>query len=164
MRVTPESLGTAMHFIRNYKAGKLYDCKLTRHYNRRSLDANAMAWSLMGQMAAKIGVPDVDIYREYIPYIGDNSVIVEVKEDCLKTWDRVWCGDHKGRKTEDLGPSRTRPGYHNVQCYVGSSDFNSEQMSRLLDLIIEDCKACGVEYLSERERTLLLDEWGEKYG
>jgi len=60
-----------------------------------------------------------------------------------------------------LGPSRAHPGCHNVRCLYGSSDFDKEQMARLIDLIVQDCKDIGIETMSERERSLLIERWVE---
>ena len=69
-----------------------------------------------------------------------------------------------GRSTVDMGECRKIPGYHNIKSYIGSSDYDTSQMSRLLDLIIEDCRQNGIDVMSERERSLLIYEWGKKDG
>ena len=154
-----EDIGTAMQLVRNRKR-MLYDLEVKEHRNKRSLDANAMAWKLLGELSAVMRIPSDEIYREYIKDVGGNFEIVPVKEDHIKDWNRIWCSGHQGRSTEDMGECRTIPGYHNIKSYISSSDFDVQQMSRLLDLIITDCKQVGVDVLSERERSLLLEEWG----
>lgn len=156
-----EDRGKAMGIVRKHK-DKLYDIEVKEHREKRSLDANAMAWKLLGELSAVMRVPSEEIYRDYIRDVGGNYEIVPVKEDHIKDWDRIWCAGHYGRSTVDMGECRTIPGYHNIKSYIGSSDYDVSQMSRLLELIIQDCKQVGIETLSERERSLLLDEWGGK--
>lgn len=43
---------------------------------KRSLSANAYAWTLMNQLAAKINRPVLDIYRDLIRDIGGSSALV----------------------------------------------------------------------------------------
>ena len=50
-------------------------------------------------------------------------------------------------------------GYHNLKLYRGSSEYDTAQFSRLLELVIQDCRQLGIETMSERERSLLLEQW-----
>lgn len=154
----------AEQICRDAKDGKQYDVKITEHRNRRSLDANAYFWVLAGKLAAKLNISPNEIYRQYIPDIADNYTIVPVKEKLLKQWDHIWCAGHIGRMTEDMGPCRNIPGYHNVMSFFGSSDYDTKQMSRLIDLIVQDCKAQGVETLTPRELDAMKSRWGEVHG
>lgn len=156
-----EDLGKAMHLVRNRKR-MLYDLEVKEHRKKRSLDANAMAWKLLGELSAVMKVPSEEIYRDYIRDVGGNYEIVPVRADHIEDWDRIWCAGHYGRSTVDMGECRTIPGYHYIKSYISSSDFDVLQMSRLLDLIITDCKQVGIDVMSERERSLLLEEWGGK--
>lgn len=159
--IPPEHRGMVMHFLRS-KKDRVYDLAIKEHRKKRSLDANAMAWKLLGELSAVMRIPPEEIYRDYIRDVGDNYEIVPVKKDHIKDWDRIWCAGHHGRSTVDMGECRTIPGYHSIKSYIGSSDYDTVQMSRLLELIIQDCKQVGIETLSERERSLLIDEWGGK--
>jgi hypothetical protein len=154
-----EDMGKAMAIVRKHK-DRVYDLEVKEHRKKRSLDANAMAWKLLGELSAVMRIPSREIYREYIMDVGGNFEIVPIKAEHIEEWNRVWCSGHEGRSTEDLGECRNTPGYHNIKCYISSSDFDVHQMSRLLDLIIQDCKQVGIEVMSERERSLLLEEWG----
>lgn len=165
IRIRPlrEDMGAAMALVRKHR-DRVYDLEIKEHREKRSLDANAKFWALCGELSAAVRVPAKEIYQQYIRDIGGNYEIVPVKEDHIKDWNRVWCSGHEGRQTEDMGPCRSLHGYHNIKSYISSSDYDSKQMSRLLDLLIQDCKQVGIETLSEREKSLLIDDWGENYG
>ena len=64
---------------------------------------------------------------------------------------------------DDVGPCRLPDlrGYRLLKCYYGSSEYDVPTFSRLLDLVMQDCKNIGIETMSERERALLLEEWGK---
>ena len=83
-----------------------------------------------------------------------------LEENEIKEWDELWCEDHDGRMTIDMGECRNAKGYHNIKTFIGSSDYDTSQMSRLLDLIIDDCRENGIQVITDRERSLLIDEWG----
>lgn len=132
--------------------------ELTVREKRRSLSANAYAWVLMGQLAAKLRITPEEVYRQYIPDIGDNYVALSIADEAVKTFAASWKEGHLGRRVRRLGPSRT-PGHTDILCYYGSSDYDTAQMARLIDLIVADCKLQHIETLTERERSLLLDQW-----
>jgi hypothetical protein len=133
--------------------------EMTIKSKKRSLDANAYAWVLMNRIAEALRISPVEVYQMHLRDIPEASEPMLVREDRLEAWDELWCKGHLGRCTVDMGPSRIIEGYHTVLCYVGSSDFSSSQMAQLIDLIVEDCKALGIECLTEKERALLKEEW-----
>ncbi len=148
--------------VEGMRNGKVYEASIREHRKKRSLDANAMAWKLLGDLSAVTKIPPMEIYRNYIRDVGGNYEIVPVREDRIGEWDRIWCSGHYGRSTEDIGECRTIDGYHYIKSYIGSSDYTTAQMSRLLDLIIDDCRALGINVMSEQEKSLLIDDWGNK--
>lgn len=155
--------GTVMQFLRT-KKDKPYDLTIKEHRKKRSLDANALAWSLINKLAVVLRIPPDEVYQGYIPDVGGNFKIIPAKPEEIDAWTNDWCKGHIGRMVEDMGPCRLKDlaGYHNLKMYSGSSDYDVAQMSRLLDLIIQDCRQVGIEVITERERSLLLEEWGGK--
>lgn len=61
----------------------------------------------------------------------------------------------------DLGPCRNTAGYNNIRSYISSSDYDTEQMSRLIDMVVQDCKAEGIETMTPQELDALKSRWGE---
>lgn len=154
---------TAIRFFNEMKQKK-YVAEIKEHRNKRSLDANAYFWVLAGKLAANIGVTPNEIYKQYIPDIADNYEIVPVRSDMIDRWNTLWVNGHLGRMTDDLGECRNIKGYHNIRCYFGSSDYDTAQMSRLIDLIVDDCKAAGIETMTPDELSNLKSLWGAADG
>ena len=148
------------------KPDKRYEVKITQERKKRSLDANAYCWVLIGKLSETLNLPPDEVYRQYIPDVPGNYTIVPVKADMITHWDRIWCSGHIGRMTQDMGACRARnlEGYHNVRSYLGSSDYDVKQMARLIDLIVQDCKAQGIETMTPDELARLEEEWGHRYG
>ena len=46
-----------------------------------------------------------------------------------------------------------------VRCYYGSSTYNTKQMSRLIDFLVEECKELGIETMSPQELRSLMEAW-----
>ena len=143
---------------------KQYDVEVKEHREKRSLDANAYCWVLIGKLSSKLHIAPAEVYRQYIQDIGGNYTIVPVKESKIKHWERIWCSGHIGRMVKDMGPCRGLDGYHNIMSYIGSSDYDTAQMSRLIDLIVQDCKAQGIETLTPDKLDAMKVKWGEAYG
>lgn len=135
------------------------DVNIRKHRKKRSLDSNAYFWELCGKLSGKLQIPPEEIYRRYILDVGDNYEVVPVRKDHLEHWDSVWCHGHIGRQTVDKGPCRTIPGYHNVLCFLGSSEYDTAQMSRLIDMVVEDCKENGIETLPPDKLSALTAGW-----
>lgn len=155
-----EALGKAMAVVRKHK-DKLYDLEVKEHRKKRSLDANAMAWSLINQIADVLRIPPAEVYRQTIQDISGNNEILPIKEDAVEQFKNAWSHHGIGWICKDMGKSKIK-GYRNLMVYYGSSVYDTKQMSDLIDHLIQDCKALGIEVISERERSLLLEKWDEK--
>lgn len=150
---------TAANMVQDLAEGKEHQLTLKRGGRKRSLDANAYFWMLLGALSAKVGIPSKTLYREYIKDVGDNYAIVPVKAAMVGNFCEWWCDGHDGRIAEDMGPCRNTEGYNNVRLYIGSSDYDTVQMSRLIDLVVTDCKEFRIDTLTPQERDRLLKEW-----
>lgn len=126
---------------------------------RRSLDANAYCWVLLDKLAAKTGEPKEMVYRQYIQNIGGNSEIVCVKNEAVDRLCYGWRRNGIGWQTETMDSKLD--GCTNVILYYGSSVYDTSQMGRLLDLIIQDCKAVGIPTETPSEIARLKAMWGE---
>lgn len=137
------------------------DVTVKKYRKKRSLDANAYFWVLVNRLADKLKIEPEGIYRTYIPDIGGGYEVVPVREDRIDAWEKVWCSGHIGRMIEDMGPCRNIKGYHNVRSYLSSSDYDTAQMSQLIELVVADCKENGIETMTPRELDALVSRWGE---
>ena len=126
---------------------------------RRSLDANAYAWVLMDKLAERIGESKEAIYREYIKYIGGNMEVVCAKNNAVERLCEAWHKNGIGWVTDTM--ESKIDGCTNVFLYYGSSMYNSAQMSRLLDLIIRDCKEQGISVETPNQIAEMKARWGD---
>jgi hypothetical protein len=126
---------------------------------RRSLDANAYCWVLIDKLSEKLGESKEAIYRQYITNIGGNSEIVCVLNKAVERLCQGWRRNGIGWQTQTF-ESQIR-GCTNVILYYGSSVYDSSQMSRLLDLIIQDCKQLGIPTETPNQIAEMKARWGE---
>lgn len=124
---------------------------------KRSKDANAYMWTLLGELSEVLNIDKITLYRQYVRNIGGNYQVVCVQNQAVNDLCRGWEHNGIGWLT-DTAESKLE-GCTNVLLYFGSSTYNTKQMSRLLDLIIEDCKENGIEVLTPDELSLIKEEW-----
>ena len=146
-------------YIDSLDGKKEYCLTIKEYRKRRSLNANAYAWTLIDKLAEKTGVAKTDIYRSYIKEIGGNNDIVCVQDRALDDLKNGWEHNGIGWLTETM-PSKIK-GCTNLVLYYGSSTYDTKQMSRLIDMIIQDCKENDIETLTPAELDRLYNEWEE---
>lgn len=157
IRLPYDSRQEARKFVLAQK-DKPYTAEIKETRKKRSLDANAYYWQLCGQLARALGIPAEEIYRRHIADMSNYETLC-IETVALDRFRRRWVSGHLGRMIETR--ESKLDGCTTVLAYYGSSDFDTAEMSRLIDRCIEDCNSVGIDTISERERSLLLEEWGK---
>jgi len=133
--------------------------EVKRWRKRRSLDSNAYAWVLMDRIAQATGVPKTEVYRQAIREIGGVSDIVAVPDNAVDKFREGWSKQGIGWQTEILD---SKPGYKRIVVYYGSSTYDTKQMSALIDSLVQDAQALGIETLPPAEIARLNSQWEAK--
>lgn len=124
---------------------------------KRTLNANAYAWVLINKLAEHINIPPVEIYKNTIRNIGGVSEVVCCQEKAVERFCKTWQSHGIGWQAEIVDSKID--GCSNVICYYGSSEYDKSQMARLIDLIVAECKAVGVETMPPAELARLCEAW-----
>ena len=132
--------------------------KLEEDRPKRSLDSNAYCWLLLGKLQNKLNIPKEDIYKDLIRNIGSYEII-PIKDKAVDRFREVWSKNGLGYITETT--KSKLDGYTNVIAYYGSSSYNTKEMTRLIDLVIQECKQLDIETKSQAEIDSLLKEWNK---
>lgn len=143
----------------------LKDCdklsiKIKKYSPKRSLNANNYAWQLITQLAENQGVPKEEIYQRHIKEIGVCRQ-VEIDEKAVDTLIHSWGLHGIGWVAEKLDYGE-HDGFILVNLYYGSSTYNTKQMSRLIDNIVQDCQSVGIDTRTPDEIANLINLWGGK--
>lgn len=133
---------------------KQYEVKEVKR--RRSLDSNAYAWVLIGKLQDKLHIPKEDIYKSLIKEIGSYEVI-PVKNEAVERFSQAWSKNGLGWITETT--KSKLEGFTNIIAYYGSSSYNTSEMSRLIELIVQECKQQDIETMTPNELKSLLESW-----
>lgn len=138
----------------DFKPGEYELRKITK---KRSIDANNFCWNLASQIAEVVRLPKETIYRRNIREVGVYTPL-PIKAEAVGEFRRIW--EHRGIGWfVDVVDDSKIPGYKLCFAYHGSSVYDTAQMSRLIDSLIQDAESVGIVCISEREKSLLLDRW-----
>lgn len=151
------STAKAQSICEQYENGK-YVAELKEHRKKRSMNANNYFWQLADQIAEKLGQEKEELYLEYVKRVGPFKDFT-LSEDEAKTFRVAWAMLGTGWPTEqvDYSPSGREV---IVRAYYGSSQYNTRQMSRLIDMAVADAKDLGIEVLTPLELERMKEEWG----
>ena len=119
---------------------ELYSLEIKKPRSKRSLNQNNYLWSLVHELALKMGEDDMDVYIKLLNETKAKYEILKVlaiAENDLKKCFRV----------VKLIKYDTNKDYAYFQCYYGSSTFSSEEMNKLLDTTISWCNELNIPTL-----------------
>jgi len=133
---------------------ELLDVKIGKHRESRSKTQNSYMWQLCNELAIKLQITKEEVYRLAIGHVGvfqDIMCLPKVTEGLRRHHDSQGVGNFSEirRQVEPEGEMLDV-----VRLYYGSSGYNSAEMSRLIQHIVEECKTQGIETMpiSEIER------------
>lgn len=119
---------------------------------KRSQSANAYFWTLCEQLSKAINSPILDIYRDCIRDIGGVSALVTIREDAADTYCRAWRSKGAGWMVDKIDTKVTPDDtYVTLQCWYGSSCYDSSQMAHLIDSIVQECEQQGIPTMTPDE-------------
>jgi hypothetical protein len=139
--------------MESYTKKKL-SIEIKHHREKRSLDANAYFWVLTQKMAEILHTSKDELYLELLGRYGVFTHII-VKPHVAERVKAEW------RTVRDLGMVKVN-GQEGIQlqCYFGSSTYNTKEMSVLIDGVVGECQELGIETLPPDELRIMKERWG----
>lgn len=136
--------------------GKVIEVEIDIKREKRSNNANAYLWALLAKIADVLYTSKDDLYTMMLERYGAFTHII-VKPNAVEAVKKQY------RVVRELGPIKIN-GQEGIQlqCYFGSSLYDSKHFSVLLNGVIEEAKDLGIETKSEEEINSLIREWGDK--
>lgn len=148
---------TAAEELRKLGTGGLLDVKVEPHKEKRTYRANAYFWTLANKLANKLSVQGskpISAEMVYLQYVRDfgKSAIVYLRNDpqVVYTFCRSWEKQGMGWIALEQ-PARSGAKVREVQVFYGSSVYTRDEMARLIEAVVEDCKEQGIETKTPNE-------------
>ena len=147
-----------IQYLFNQDKTKKYE--VNEYKEKRSLSANAYCWVLCDKIAKKLTVPDAvitkeDVYKDAILNIGTFQPMI-VEEKAYDNLKRIWEKQGVGFLIQEV--SRKNKCIR-INCYYGSSTYNTKEMSLLIELLVQQAKEQGIETKTQAEIDSLLRSW-----
>lgn len=132
--------------------------QVKEYRKKRSLSQNAYMWVLLDEIGKAVNRSKEDIYRELVKDYGVFEII-PLKDEAVKRFNHNWAKNGLGWFTDVLGKSKLK-GYTNLIVYYGSSTYDTKEMTRLLDAVINECQELGINTMTLSEIMLLQNDNG----
>lgn len=137
------------------KPGTMLSVEVIPYKSKRSLRANAYCWKLCDEIAGAVHSTKEEVYRTAIKEVGD-FLIFGVRKKEIEKYERIWNARGVGWFIEK---TPLNPAMYEVHAYYGSSLYDTKKMARLIDWLIEEAAAMGLDVATPQERLMMLEEW-----
>lgn len=122
---------------------KQYEVSEAKSKKPRSLTQNAYYWVMLNKLAAKLRMPDSEVHINMLREYGVHDVF-SILEDVpidgyFRYYDIIGTGIANGKR------------FKHVRVYKGSSQMNSQEFSRLIDGMREECTLQGIDVATPQE-------------
>lgn len=143
-------------------AGKTLRLKTVQWREKRSLDANAYYWRLLSELADKLNLSKPYLHNHLLRFYGQPEIIdgkmiflvIPDDDDSCRKVDEAETYHVKPTSEVKVGKDGTM--YRTYIMLRGSSDYNTAEMSCLIDGLVEECKIQGIETLPPEELNRML--------
>lgn len=124
------------------------------YHPKRSLNANAFCWHLCNEIANVLRTSKDEVYQEMLKRYGQSEVISVLSHIDISKVVKYY---------EVLGTAHLQgKDFTHYRVFIGSSEYNSKDMSILIDGIISEAKELGIETLPNTAIERMKALWGEQ--
>lgn len=133
----------------------IWDIKVDKHRNKRSLNANNYAWALINEIANAMRLSKEKVYFQMLKDYGQRDMIPMLSNinpsDYFKYYEKI--GVIK----------RNDNTFISYMVYKGTSTYDSKEMSIFIDGLVQEARTLGIETLEDKEINRLIEEMEENY-
>lgn len=134
-----------------YKLDKdtVYDIKIEKHRNKRSLDANNLSWALQNEISNVLRVSKEEIHLDMLRHYGQRECVVMLANINPSYYFKYY----------DFHNSYVRKGsvFNIYLVYKPTHEYDSKEMSIFIDGLIQEAKNLGIETPDEREIRMIIN-------
>lgn len=128
---------------------KIFEIKEKKR--RRSLNANAYAWLLIGKLADVLRISKDECYILMLKRYGQSEMVSVVSEIDVRGYFKYY---------EAVGTTFLQEkNFTHYRVFKGSSEYDTREMSILVDGIVSECHEVGIETMTPSELEKLKSLW-----
>ena len=142
---------------------QLVKVDIKKYSKQRSKTANDFCWALCTDIgnALRPPLPKETVYKQAIRDVGVYTMIL-LQAEAVEKFQRNWSTNGVGWFADVIDDSKKNPGCKVVFAYYGTSTYDSTEMSRLIDYLVQDAMSMGLTSPTSKEQEEMLQEWGQK--
>lgn len=129
----------------------VYDVKIDKHREKRSLNANAYLWKLVTEIGNILNKSKEEVYLQMLIDYGQSEMVSILSEIDVKGYFKYY----KLAGTSILNDKE----FNHYKIYKGSSEYDTKEMSILLNGVVQEAKNLGIKTKDDIELERLAEEW-----
>ena len=141
-----------------------YTVEIKRKSKKRSLNANAYCWSLCQRIAKELSkngyTSKEEVYRKAI-LDSQQGEPVGVPNNRLDSFIRKWHSNGIGWICV-IDDNERLSGVKRVYLYSGSSTYNTAEMSRLIECLVDECNQLDIKLEPSEYIQSIVEEWANE--
>lgn len=127
--------------------------EIKQYREKRSLNANAYAWKLIGEIADIARASKDEIYLEMLRRYGQSELISVLAHIPIQHYIKYY---------DEAGESKLNGKlFKHYRVYKGSSEFDTREMSVLIDGIVGEAKELGIQTETPEQLAKIKSLWKE---
>lgn len=139
-------------YIDSLKDDKEYVLSIKELRHKRSLNANALCWKLCTEIANVTRSDKDSVYLDMLKHYGQSEIVSVISSidvsGYFKYYEPFGTGYVNGKE------------FTHYKVFKGSSEYDTREMSILLDGIVNEAKDLEIEVMTTEEIEMLKQEWG----
>lgn len=128
---------------------KVFEVK--EHKEKRSLNANAYAWTLITKIADALRTSKEECYLEMLKRYGQSEIVSVLSQidvsGYFKYYEPLATATLQGKE------------FTHYKIFKGSSEYDTREMSILIDGIVSEAKELGIDTIPPNEIERLKNMW-----
>ena len=127
--------------------------EIKEYHKKRSLNANAYAWTLIGKIADVVRNSKEEVYIEMLKKYGQSEIVSVLSDidvtEYFKYFEQIATVKLQGKN------------FTHYKVFKGTSEYNTAEMAVFIDGVISEADELGIDTLPPNEVEKIKSLWGE---
>lgn len=127
--------------------------EVKEYHKKRSLNANAYAWALIGKIADVLRSSKDEIYLEMLKKYGQSEIVSVLSDINVTGYFKYF---------EEIATVKLQgKNFTHYKVFKGTSEYNTAEMAVFIDGVISEADELGIDTLPPNEVEKIKSLWGE---
>lgn len=127
--------------------------EVKEYHKKRSLNANAYAWALIGKIADVLRNGKDEIYLEMLKKYGQSEIVSVLSDINVTGYFKYF---------EEIATVKLQgKNFTHYKVFKGTSEYNTAEMAVFIDGVISEADELGIDTLPPNEVEKIKSLWGE---